>query len=401
MTSHPAPRPQDVLGTRPPAAGPRARALVVGRRVLVTGAAGTLGAALARRLHALGPAELHLLDVDAAGLHALHLALTGRVPDATSPLHLVDVRDARALDAAVRRAEPHLVVHAAAPAHAALLEGACAAAVTGHVWGTQNVVQVTARHRVPRLLHVSGADAAHPSCVLGAVQRLAEQVVQATGGREPRGAGTLTSSVRLGTLLGGPGSLWDTLGHQVATGLPVALDPDATRTFLAPDEAAAHVLEVAALAERPGTYVVDAGTRLRAGELVARYAQAAGRPVPALDVVGEQPDEPLTGPDERPRATALEGVRWCPPPPAPPGFDRALAELYAAADDADDARVRALLAQRFAGLDAGDAHGTGRPDDVPRAPHDRTRHHGRRAADDHVPRDGTRPVLRLVRPVPA
>lgn len=362
------PRPHDVLRSpQPPAPGARLRELVDGRRVLVTGAAGALGDAVVRRLLTLRPAVVHRLDVDARSLHAQQLALAGRMSD--EGMLLADVRDARALDAAFRHTGPDVVVHAAGLAHVALAERFTCAAVMANVWGTQNVVEAAHRHGVTALVHVSSAEAADPTTVLGATQRLAETIVRG-------GDGLRAASVRCGTGLGGPGSLWDDLTHQVAAGASVRVDdPDATRTFLTLDDAAARVLEAGALAGG-GTYVVDAGERMRVRDLVARYAAAAG--VPAPDVAATGPgtwgDEVLVGPDERPRDTGVDGVRRCPASPAPPGFDRVLAQLYAAADEADDAQVRDLLAQRFAGL-------RGRDDASP---------------DDHVPRSGTRPVLRLV-----
>lgn len=374
------PRPEDVLRTSgPPAASAAVRALVAGRRVLVTGAAGSVGGAIVRRLTGLAPAALHLLDVDESRLHAQHLELTGAGFDRGSQVLLADVRDARALDAAFDHAAPDLVVHAAALKHVALLERFTCAGVLTNVWGTQNVVQAAQRHGVRHLVHVSSDKAADPTTVLGATQRLAELVVRG-------GDGLRAASVRFGTALGSRGSFWDTLAHQTAAGLPVTVtDPDATRTLLTLDEAAALVLEAGALADGGGTYVLDAGERVRVLDLVHRYAAAAGLPAPEVTVTGllpgEKQHETLVGSDERRHPTRADRVLRCPAAPRPPGFDRVLAQLYAAADDADEARARRLLAQRFSGL-------RGHPDvDA--------------ATDDPVPRSGPRPALRVLGPVPA
>ncbi|GIG41129.1 polysaccharide biosynthesis protein [Cellulomonas phragmiteti] len=381
MTHHRRPRPQDLLpATRPHATGAAVRELVAGRHVLVTGAAGSLGRALARRLAALRPAALHLLDVDEGRLHAQQLELTGAGFTDASSVWLTDVRDARALDAAFAHAAPDLVLHAAALTHGALLERFSAAGVMTNVWGTQNVVRAAHRHGVRRLVHVSGAAAAHPTSVLGATQRLAELVVRGQDGLQ-------AASVRVGAVLGGRGSFWDALVHQAAAGLPVTVgDPDAARRLVTPDEAAGLVLEAAALIDRSGgTFVLDAGERVRVLDLVHRYAELAGLPAPRVTATGPTPGEEHhgapVGPGERPRPTPVDRVLRCPPVTRPPGFDRVLARLYAAADDADEPRVRRLLAEQHGGLAA-------RADDDA-------------APDDHVPRSGPGPALRVLGPVPA
>lgn len=388
MTHHrPPPHPQDLLpGSRPPAGSAAVRELVTGRRVLVTGAAGSVGGALVRRLTALDPAALHLLDVDEGRLHAQQLDLTGGGFTATSQVSLADVRDARALDAAFARAAPDLVLHAAALKHVALLERFSCAGVMTNVWGTQNVVRAALRHGVERVVHVSSDKAAEPTSVLGATQRLAELVV--------RGEGRLrAASVRFGTALGSRGSFWDTLVHQTAAGLPVTVtDPDATRSLMTLDEAAALVLEAAALADAGGTYVLDMGERVRVLDLVHRYAELAGLPVPPVTVTGllpgEKQHETLVGADERHRPTRADRVLRCPPVTRPPGFDRVLAQLYAAADDADEPRVRRLLAQQFGGLHARLDADVDEPGDDG-------------AGGGRASHGAGRPVLRVLGPVPA
>lgn len=394
------PHPHDLLPDAAPPASTAACALVAGRRVLVTGAAGSVGAALVRRLLTLDPAVVHLLDVDEGRLHALQLELTGEGFTRDAPVLLADVRDARALDAAFAEARPDVVLHTAALKHVALVERFPCAGVVTNVWGTENVVRTAARHGVGRLVHVSTDKAADPVSVLGAAQHLAELVV--------REAGTLrTASVRFGTALGSRGSFWDVLVHQLTSGLPVTVtDPEATRSLLSLEHAAALVLEAAALAEGGETYVLDAGEPVRVLDLVHRVAALAGLPAPPVRVTGlragERRHERLVGTGERTSATDVPRVRRTPSTARTPGLAAVLAELYAAADDADADRVRALLARRFPGVEgpavpdgAGEAGGTGEPD-VP----------GGGAALVVAPGAGTttgrtsgQRVLRVVRPV--
>jgi FlaA1/EpsC-like NDP-sugar epimerase len=194
-------RVDDLLGRRElRVVSRRAAELIAGRRVLVTGAGGSIGSELCRQIRSFGPQSLHLLDHDESNLHGLQLELMGNGLLDTDEIIIADIRDQRRIDQVFATVNPELVFHAAAHKHLPLLERHPCEAVKSNVLGTQNLVQAAVRHRASRFVLISTDKAADPTSVLGASKRLAELVVQQAAG----GPVTL-ASVRFGNVLGSRG----------------------------------------------------------------------------------------------------------------------------------------------------------------------------------------------------
>lgn len=326
-----------------------AAAQVVGARVLVTGAAGSVGVALARRLAAVHPARVWLLDHDGAALetHAAEAAGAGaagtRFPGGDD-LIVLDVRDARAVVDVVRSLAPDVVIHAAALTDGAQLELAPCDAVRTNVLGTRNVVRAASDAGVDLFVHVSTDEAGSTSSVLGLSARLAELVVAGHG----QGAdGMRTMSVRVGPLLDGPRGLFQALAWHGLSGLPVALShAEATCPIMTAGDAAALVLEAAALRGAPRTYVLDPGDHVHVVEFARYLAVRVGLPEPEFRYARDVPDRTAGGAADRPaaRRTSHPRVWSLPPDVADPSLDARLDGLSSLVGHLGPAGLRGALA---------------------------------------------------------
>jgi FlaA1/EpsC-like NDP-sugar epimerase len=324
--------------------GDRDSRLVAGRRVLVTGAGGAVGSALCRRLTGLDPAALCLLDQDAAALERLRWEIcgTGRRPaPARTVLAHVDVRNEDAIAAVFEQIRPEVVFHAARCGGRAELERDPCAGVLTNLGGTRHVVAAAVRCGVDRLALVSTDAAADPASVFGATMRLSELVPQSYAGGPTRFA-----AVRVGDVLGAPGSLLSALAGRIARNRPITIaHPDLATRYMTVEEAAGLVLEAAALAETAETFVLDVGRPVPVVDLVHRYAEQLRVPVVSIRFGGLGPGERLAerafSAVERPLPTGHPQVLAAGPVPVPAALPRLLDCLcrVAASGDAEATRV--------------------------------------------------------------
>jgi len=321
-----------------------ARSGVRGRRVLVTGAGGSIGGELVRQLHQLDPAAVYLLDHDEGALHAMQLELHGHGLLTDERIILADIRDYEALYREFQRVRPEVVFHAAAHKHLPLLERYPAEGVKTNVLGTANVLLAAEATGVGAVVNISTDKAAAPSSVLGATKRVAEMLTALRSGNEMK-----VASVRFGNVLGSRGSFLPTLDWQVRHGLPVTItDPDVTRFFMTIPQAAALVIEAAQMADNGETYVLDMGEPVRIVDLVDRYAATVGQPAPRIVYTGLRPGEKLheelVDGGERRRATDHPHI-WCTVArqPLDPDLQAQSDQLADLADSRDEGQLRAAL----------------------------------------------------------
>jgi FlaA1/EpsC-like NDP-sugar epimerase len=274
----------DVLG-RPPSLmdpGPMASYLE-GKKVLVTGAGGSIGSELCRVLAAYEPAQLLMLDRDESALHAVQLTLEGRAMLDSPSIILADIRDTEALIKVFDRVRPDVVFHAAALKHLPLLERYPGEAIKTNVWGTLAVL--AACSGVTRFVNISTDKAADPTSVLGTSKRIAERVV--AHGRP----GTTCVSVRFGNVLGSRGSVLHTFAAQVKAGGPITVThPDATRYFMTVTEAVHLVIAAGGIGQDGEALVLDMGEPARILD-VAKLVSASS-PTP-IHFTGLRPGEKL------------------------------------------------------------------------------------------------------------
>jgi FlaA1/EpsC-like NDP-sugar epimerase len=274
----------DVLGRPPSLMDPRPMASYLrGKKVLVTGAGGSIGSELCRVLAAHEPGQILMLDRDESALHAVQLTLEGRAMLDSPSVILADIRDTDALIRVFDAHRPDIVFHAAALKHLPLLERYPAEAIKTNVWGTLAVL--AAARGVPRFVNISTDKAADPISVLGTSKRIAERVV--AHGRP----GTTCVSVRFGNVLGSRGSVLHTFAAQVKAGGPITVThPDATRYFMTITEAANLVIAAGGIGQNGEALVLDMGKPARILD-VARLVSAAS-PVP-VEFTGLRPGEKL------------------------------------------------------------------------------------------------------------
>ncbi|WP_239164022.1 nucleoside-diphosphate sugar epimerase/dehydratase [Actinoplanes palleronii] len=260
---------------------------LTGKRVLVTGAGGSIGSELCRQIHHFGPAELMMLDRDETSLQAVQLSIDPQARLEDPAVILADLRDAARIREIFRDRRPQVVFHAAALKHLALLQRYPAEAVKTNVLGTLNVLD--AAQAVERFVNISTDKAADPSSVLGYSKRITERLTAWTARRRQ---GTFLS-VRFGNVLGSRGSVFTKFSAQIADGGPLTVThPDVTRYFMTLQEAVHLVIQAAAIGQDGEALVLEMGSPVRIAEVAAQMAQLAPAPV-AVEYIGLRPGEKL------------------------------------------------------------------------------------------------------------
>ena len=293
-----------------------ARALIQGKRVLVTGAGGTIGSELVRQALELDPARLILMDASEFNLYAVDQALHEAGAPAIWCAALADVRDREGLRALFDRERPDVVLHAAALKHVPLMELNPTEAVLTNVGGAINVTTL-ARERCEALVFVSTDKAVNPTNVMGATKRIAERCVHAIAAGGP----ARIAVVRFGNVLGSTGSVVPLFERQISLGGPLTVThPDMVRYFMTVQEAASLVLRTGALPESdPGAggqvYVLDMGEPVRIDQLARQLIRLHGlKPDVDIPIVytglrpGEKLWEEIFYDAEAVRATSADGV---------------------------------------------------------------------------------------------
>ncbi len=297
------------------------RALISGRRVLITGAGGTIGSELARQIADIGPSALILLDHSEYLLYEIDMALAEAHPALDRVPVLGDVRDRGRIDDVMAREKPELVFHAAALKHVPMVERNPNEGVLTNVIGGRNVADACRAAGVELMVQISTDKAVNPANVMGATKRLAEGYCQALDMAGRAAGETRFAIVRFGNVLGSTGSVVPLFQRQLAEGGPLTVtDPDMTRYFMTVREAVELVLQASALghsqSESEGhIFVLDMGKPVRILDLARQIIRLAGlQPefdIP-IEIIGPRPGEKiheaLLHDAEKPVPTSCEGL---------------------------------------------------------------------------------------------
>lgn len=270
------------------------RGFYANKRVLITGAAGSVGSALALRLANLGCAHLAMLDQFDHGLIEVVEAVRKAAPKLQVTEALCDIRDNGRLDAWMRRIEPDVVIHSAALKHVHLGERHAAECVLTNLVGVRNALSAAANAGASHFMLVSSDKAAAPVCVMGATKRLAE--LHLLGFQMERNPSMRLRSVRFGNVLGSQGSVLPRFAAQIEAGGPLEVThPDMRRFFMTANEAVGLILSVAAVEERAagaGSYFMEMGDKIAIMDIARELIRRSGRDIP-IEITGLRPGEKL------------------------------------------------------------------------------------------------------------
>ncbi len=268
----------------------RVAAYITGRKVLVTGAGGSIGSELCRQLDKFAPSELIMLDRDENALHSLQLSIEGRALLDNNNLVVADIRDRARMDDIFAERTPDVVFHAAALKHVTLLERNPNEGLKTNALGTYNVLRAAHRHGVKAFVNISTDKAADPCNTLGYTKQLAERFTAAFA---ERGDGGTYVSVRFGNVLGSRGSVLPTFRAQIDAGGPVTVtDPNVTRYFMTIPEATRLVMEAGAIGDSGEIMILDMGEPVRIVDMAERLI-AHTRPGTRIEFTGLRPGEKL------------------------------------------------------------------------------------------------------------
>jgi FlaA1/EpsC-like NDP-sugar epimerase len=291
--------------------GPLKR-LIAGRRVMVTGAGGSIGSELCRQIADLKPEALVMFDRYENTLHAIRVELDDRKHTFGVIPVIGDVTDASRVNAVLAEHQPDIIFHAAAHKHVPLMEENPCEAVKNNVRGTRVLAQSADAFGVDHFIMISTDKAVNPTSVMGASKRVAELVVQA----QAVGSGTSFSIVRFGNVLGSNGSVVPHFMEQIRKGGPVTIThPDVRRFFMLIPEAVQLVLHAAAQAQNGATYVLEMGEQVKLVDMAHDLIRLSGF-IPEEEIKiafiglrpGEKLSEELVGADEDALASSVEKI---------------------------------------------------------------------------------------------
>jgi FlaA1/EpsC-like NDP-sugar epimerase len=293
---------------------------VTGKRVLVTGAGGSIGSELCRQLYRYAPSTLVMLDRDESALHGVQLSIGGRAMLDGDDTVLVDIRDREAVFAVFETAQPEVVFHAAALKHLPMLERFPDEAWKTNVVGTQHILDAAAHFGVERFINISTDKAADPVSVLGWSKRVTERLVASAAQRAATEVtGGTYVSVRFGNVLGSRGSVLVAFRDQISKGGPVTVtDPEVTRYFMMVEEAVALTIQAGAIGRGGEVLILDMGQPVRIADVARHLIEASGK---RIDIVytglrtGEKLDEDLFGQGEIDVRPFHQGVSHVSVPP--------------------------------------------------------------------------------------
>lgn len=268
----------DLLGRKPTRLNQTQIAdYIRGKRVMVTGAGGSIGSELCRQLIRFRPAELMMLDRDESGLHAVQLSINDQAMLDGDDTILASIRDRDTIRSVFLERRPQIVFHAAALKHMPLLEQYPLEALKTNVMGTMNLLDAAGESGVETFVNISTDKAANPTSVLGTSKRIAERL---TTGKSITEKSMKSVSVRFGNVLGSRGSVLTVFEEQIRRGGPVTVtDPNVSRYFMTIPEACQLVLQAAAVGQTGETLVLDMGEPVKIAEVARTLIEQSGKKI--------------------------------------------------------------------------------------------------------------------------
>lgn len=305
---------------------------VGGKRVLISGAGGSIGSEIARLVCSGAPKAVILLGHSELPLYTIERSLRDRFPSVPVFTRLGDVRDPSRMDYVCGVFGPDIVIHAAAIKHVPMAEANPNEAILTNVEGTHNLLAAAVLYKADDFILISTDKAVYPSCVMGATKRLAEHIV--TSETDIR-----TSVVRFGNVLNTTGSVLPLFKSQILAGGPVTIThPDMERFFMSAEDAAAFVLATLTIENGDRLFVLDMGKPVKITDMANQLMEKMGKRVP-IQYTGLRPGEKLTESlsyeDERLMHSREPGILQGRPMPAPANLRQQVFALCGKAEDGD------------------------------------------------------------------
>ncbi|QBZ97883.1 polysaccharide biosynthesis protein [Flavobacterium sangjuense] len=275
-------------------------AQIKGKRVMITGGAGSIGSEIVRQVINFSPYKIIILDQAESPLHSLHLEVSELSNDVKIRTVLTDVKDYNALESVFEKYKPDFVYHAAAYKHVPLMEENPSQAIYTNVIGTKNLADLSSKYLVEKFVLISTDKAVNPSSVMGASKRIAEKYVQSLNYHLLNSKKKITTkfiTTRFGNVLGSNGSIVPLFTKQIQEGGPITIThPKIIRYFMTIPEACQLVLEAGAMGNGGEIYIFDMGEPVKIIDLAKKMIRLAGF-IPDKDIsikiIGLRPGEKL------------------------------------------------------------------------------------------------------------
>jgi FlaA1/EpsC-like NDP-sugar epimerase len=256
------------------------------KRVLITGAGGSIGSQISRQCANFGASELILLDHSEFNLYKISEELNSYKPKVV----MQSVVNRELVDETFKKYKPDIVVHAAAYKHVPLVEENITEAVLNNIIGTKNIIDCAIKHRVKKFVLISTDKAVHPTNVMGATKRVCELYAQNINTEE----NIEIVSVRFGNVLGSSGSVIPKFKSQISSGGPITVThPDITRYFMLIPEACELVLQAASIGKGGEIFILDMGKPIKIVDLAKKMIELSGRDDIEIEFSGLRPGEKL------------------------------------------------------------------------------------------------------------
>jgi len=325
------------------------RAYVSGKRVMVTGAGGSIGSEIVRQISRFDPECIVLLGRGENSIHQIVREM--RIHFSHIPIHIkiADVRDYTTLHQVFQETRPEVVFHAAAHKHVPLMEANPSQAIFNNVGGTRNLVNLSLNFDVKYFVNISTDKAVNPTSVMGASKRISEYIVQ--NGAELAGPDQNFVSVRFGNVLGSRGSVIPIFKDQIKAGGPVTVThPEMIRYFMTIPEASQLVLQAGALHQNGAVFVLDMGDPVNIMDMAEDLIRLSGLE-PGKDIKievtgirdGEKLYEELLTAEEGTTMSQFEKIMVAKKSGLPENFSRKLDDLFVTAESGDPYAIKEMI----------------------------------------------------------
>jgi FlaA1/EpsC-like NDP-sugar epimerase len=331
------------------------------KRIMVTGAGGSIGSELCRQLAGLKPAELVMFDKDEYSVYAIDGRMRQEFPEVKAVPVIGDVRSRSRLGPVFERFRPQIIFHAAAHKHVPLMEFNVAEAISNNVLGTKTTAELAAERGVENFIFISTDKAVNPTSVMGATKKIGEIVIQELAAA----SATRFSCVRFGNVVGSRGSVVPLFREQIAQGGPLTVThPDVRRYFMSISEAVQLIIQAGTIGDRGEILVLDMGEPIRIQDLARDLIKLSGYAEDEIEIkyVGLRPGEKLLEEvlvdEEKARGTEFDKIFIAPPNEVDGRrFSENLAALLEAAEAGDEPRILVSLTGMGIGYSRGPGAG--------------------------------------------